>query len=92
MTVPVDEAPPVTELEARLRPFKATSGVIVRPAVADAPPEVAVTTAVVSVETEAAVIAKVAVVVPGGTATKDGTIAAASLTCRPTTSPPAGAG
>ena len=90
VTVPVDEVPPATDVGARVRPVM-VAGVIVRVAVADEPPVVAVMVAVVDVETPEVVMAKVAEVAPAATVTLVGGRALVLLEVRATDNPPAGA-
>jgi hypothetical protein len=92
VTVPVDEAPPVSD--AGLTAAKASvgaTGLIVSGAVFVTAAAVAVIVAVVTVPTAVVVTMNVAVVAPWATVTFAGTFAAALLLDRFTTKPPAGA-
>jgi hypothetical protein len=91
VTVPVEILPPATDGGA-IATLSSVPGVTVKVAFVDWPPDVAVITAAVLVETPFVVMVKVAVVAPDGTVTNAGTLAAALLLTRPTSAPPAGAG
>lgn len=88
-TVPVDDAPPVTEVGFR-ETEDSVGAVIV--SIADfVPPYVADTLTDVRDATGAVVIVNVAVVAPAETVTLAGTLAAVLLSVNVTTTPPAGA-
>jgi hypothetical protein len=91
VTVPVDVAPPVTEVGFKLKELS-VSGETVNAAVWDTPAYDAAIVTEEEEETTAVVIVKVAVVLPAGTVTETGAEAVAvSLLDKDTEIPPAGA-
>lgn len=91
VTVPVEGVPPINEVGVSPRLDNPTGGVIVSVAVAELPPEEAVITALVLVETGVVAIVKVAWVAPPGTTMKAGVVAEQLPLLSVTMSPPAGA-
>jgi hypothetical protein len=93
VTVPVEEAPPMTEVGLRLRPLRAAAGVTVKVAVRLTLLYAAVIVTAVVEDTLPVVAVKVVVVAPAATVTDAGTWAAAVFELvRVTTAPPVGAG
>jgi hypothetical protein len=91
VTVPWEEAPPVTEIGLKLKELKAT-GAMVKAAVLEELPLVAVMVTEVEAETANVVTVNVAVVLPDATVTEAGTVAAAGLLLdKVTVIPPVGA-
>jgi len=92
VTVPVEGVPPTTEVGASVRLTSAVGGVIVRTAVAEAVPSLAVIVALVDVVTAVVVAVNDADVAPAATVTLGGTVALVLLEDKVTTDPPVGAG
>lgn len=90
VTVPVEEAPPLTDVGEMENPFR-TAGVTVKLAVFVLVPSEAVTVADVEDETAEVVTVKVAEVEPAVTVTDDGTVTLVLLEDRLTLVPPEGA-
>ena len=84
MTVPVAEAPPLTE-DGLIETAERAAGAMVKVAVLDPDPLPAVIVAETVVVTTAVVTVKFAVVAPTGTVTVDGTTASVLLDARGTT-------
>jgi hypothetical protein len=94
VTVPWDVLPPLTlvGLSVSDESVTAVAGVMVSVACCELPPSVAVMAAVVTLVTVCVVTAKDAVVLPAGTVTLTGTLAAPLLLESVTTAPPVPAG
>jgi hypothetical protein len=92
VTVPWDVFPPVTLVGFTLRETRVGRGLTVNVAVTVTPPETAEITVDVWLVTELVLTVNVAVVLPAGTVTLDGTPAADELALNDTTMPPLGAG
>ena len=92
VTVPVEPVPPITLVGFKLKELKAAAGETVNNAVCDAPPKVAVIVTLVEADTEDVVMVKVVPVLPAGTVTDEGTVAAGLLLLSATATPPAGTG
>ena len=90
VTVPVADPPPVTRVGERVRDLSA-GAVMLREAVAVEVPRVAVSVAVIEVETAEVATEKLATVAPPATVTVAGTTALVVLELSLTVIPPAGA-